>query len=93
MDWVVGDKARLEKVIEFESRVNDVWSRHDDAVICTYHLHQFRGDALIDILRTHPLVIIGGILQQNPFFTPPQEFLREYRVRRSGPGSLAIQES
>jgi MEDS: MEthanogen/methylotroph, DcmR Sensory domain len=93
MDWVVGDKSRLENVIEFESRANDVWSRHDDAVICTYHLSQFRGDAVIDILRTHPLVIIGGILQQNPFFTPPQEFLREYRARRSGPGSLPTQES
>ena len=88
MDWVVGDKSRLENVIEFESRVNDVWSRHDDAVICTYHLSQFGGDAVIDILRTHPLVIIGGILQQNPFFTPPQEFLREFRARRSGRGSL-----
>jgi hypothetical protein len=93
MDWVVGDHARLENVIEFESRVNDVWSRHDDAVICTYHLSQFSGDAVIDILRTHPLVIIGGTLQQNPFFTPPQEFLREYRARGSGQGSLSPQES
>jgi MEDS: MEthanogen/methylotroph, DcmR Sensory domain len=93
MDWVAGDKSRLENVIEFESRVNDVWSRHDDAVICTYHLSQFRGDAIIDILRTHPLVIIGGILQQNPFFIPPQEFLREYRARRFGPGNQFKQES
>jgi hypothetical protein len=93
MDWVVGDKARLENVIEFESRVNDIWSWHDDAVICTYHLSQFKGDAIIDILRTHPLVIIGGFLQQNPFFTPPEEFLREYRERRSESGSLSIQES
>jgi hypothetical protein len=93
MDWEVGDKARLENVIEFESRVNDIWSRHDDAVICTYHLSQFRGDAVIDILRTHPLVIIGGFLQQNPFFTPPQEFLREYRERRSSASSLPMQES
>jgi hypothetical protein len=93
MDWVVGDRSRLENVIEFESRVNDVWSRHDDTVICTYHLSQFRGDAVIDILRTHPLVIIGGILQQNPFFIPPEEFLREYRARQSGSGSLPIHES
>ena len=81
MDWVVGDKARLENVIEFESRVNEVWNRHDDVVICTYHLSQFRGDALIDILRTHPLVIIGGTLQQNPFFVPPEQFLNEFRAR------------
>lgn len=83
MDWVVGDQSRLDNVIEFESRVNDVWAHHDDAVICTYHLSKFSGDAVIDIMRTHPMVIIGGTLQQNPFFTPPPEFLRDFRGRRT----------
>ena len=35
----------------------------------------------MDVLRTHPMVIIGGALQQNPFFVPPDEFLRELRER------------
>jgi MEDS: MEthanogen/methylotroph, DcmR Sensory domain len=83
MDWVVDRGPYIDDVVEFESRVNDVWSRHDDAVICTYRLGKFGGDTVIDILRTHPMVIIGGILQQNPFFVPPQEFLREIRERRA----------
>jgi hypothetical protein len=90
MDWVAGDRSRIENVIEFESRVNDVWSQHDDAVICTYHLKQFRGDEIVDIMRTHPMVIIGGFLQQNPFYTPPEEFLREYRQRQVGAGGASI---
>jgi enamine deaminase RidA (YjgF/YER057c/UK114 family) len=90
MDWVVEDRSRVDNVIEFESRVNDVWRRHDDAVICTYHLGQFAGDAVIDIMRTHPLVIIGGILQQNPFFVPPEEFLREFRQRRADRNSSPV---
>jgi hypothetical protein len=84
MDWASGDESRIQDVIEFESRVNEVWRRYDDAVICTYHLPQRSGDAVVDIMRTHPLVIIGGLLQQNPFFTPPEEFLREFRGRRAG---------
>jgi hypothetical protein len=28
------------------------------------------------------MVILGGILQENPFFVPPDEFLRELRERR-----------
>jgi hypothetical protein len=84
MDWATGDQSRIQDVIEFESRVNDVWRRYDDAVICTYHLAQLSGDAVIDIMRTHPMVIIGGHLQQNPFFTRPEEFLHEFRGRRSG---------
>jgi MEDS: MEthanogen/methylotroph, DcmR Sensory domain len=83
MDWVVEDRSYVDDVIEFESRINDLWRLHDDAVICTYHLSKIGGDTVIDIMRTHPLIIIGGILQQNPFFVPPQEFLREFRERRA----------
>jgi hypothetical protein len=83
MDWVVEGRSYIDDVIEFESRVNDVWRRHDDAVICTYHLSKFGGDTVIDIMRTHPMIIIGGILQRNPFFVPPEEFLREVRGRRA----------
>ena len=83
MDWSVANGSHVDDVIEFESRVNEVWHRHEDAVICTYHLGQFRGDEVIDIMRTHPMVFIGGILQQNPFYIPPKEFLQEFRQRRS----------
>jgi len=83
MDWAISHRSHVDDVIEFESRVNDVWRRHDDAVICTYHLAQFGGDAVIDIMRTHPMVIIGGILQQNPFYVPADEFLSEFRERRA----------
>jgi hypothetical protein len=38
---------------------------------------------LMDIIRTHPMVI-GGLLQENPFFVPPETFLRELRERRAG---------
>jgi hypothetical protein len=82
MDWAVEDRSHVDNVIEFESRVNDVWRHHDDAVICTYHLAKFGGDAVMDIMRTHPMVIIGGMLQHNPFFVSPEEFLQEFRERR-----------
>ena len=81
MEWVVDWGSQLHHVIEFESRVNEVWRRHDDAVICTYDLAKFGGDTVIDIMRTHPIVIIGGILQRNPFYVPPELFVPEFRER------------
>ncbi|BDG05061.1 MEDS domain-containing protein [Anaeromyxobacter oryzae] len=83
MDFAVEDRPRLDALVEFESRVNEVWARHDDAVICVYDLAKFGGATVVDMIRTHPLLIIGGILQQNPFFVPPDEFLRELRERRA----------
>jgi hypothetical protein len=92
MEWVAGNRSQIDDLVEFESRVNDVWSRHDDAVVCVYDLAKFEASTVIDIMRTHPMVIIGGILQQNPFYVPPQEFLGELcerRVRRGTSGSMA----
>ena len=83
MDWAVEGGSYVDDVVDFESRVNEVWNRHEDAVICTYYLGKFGGDTVIDILRTHPMVIIGGILQHNPFFVPPEQFLPEFRERRA----------
>lgn len=82
MDWAAEGRSHVDNLVEFESRVNDVWGRHDDAVVCVYDLAKFGGDTVVDIMRTHPMVIIGGILQQNPFFVPPAEFLRQLRARR-----------
>ena len=84
MDWAAEGRAYVDNLVEFESRVNDVWRRHDDVVICVYDLAKFGGDTVVDIMRTHPVIVIGGILQQNPFFVPPEKFLRELRERRAG---------
>jgi hypothetical protein len=43
----------------------------------------------MDAMRVHPAVIIGGILQENPFFVPPDEFLRELRERSAHTGTRA----
>jgi hypothetical protein len=37
----------------------------------------------MDVLRTHPMVIIGGVLQENPLYVPPDEFLKELRARKT----------
>jgi len=29
------------------------------------------------------MIIIGGVLQENPFFVPPDEFLRQLRERHA----------
>lgn len=83
MEWAAGEPSYVDKLIEFEARVNSVWQRNDDAVICVYDLAKFGGDTVIDIVRTHPMIIIGGLLQRNPFFTPPEDFLVEVRARRA----------
>ena len=83
MEWALVDLPGVEDLIEFETRVNYVVPKYDDAVICAYDLSKFGASVVMDALRTHPVVIIGGLLQENPFFVPPDRFLLEMRERRS----------
>jgi hypothetical protein len=82
MEWALLDKPGVDDLVEFETRVNYVLPKYDDPVICTYDLSKFSASVVMDIMRTHPVVIIGEILQENPFFVPPDQFLLEIRERR-----------
>jgi hypothetical protein len=81
MEWALEDKAGVEDIVEYESRLNYVLPHYEDPVVCTYDLSRFNAGVAMDILRTHPMVIIGGILQDNPLYVPPDEFLKELHQR------------
>lgn len=81
MEWSLEDFPGVDDIVEYESRLNEVTSRFDDVVVCTYDLNRFSATVVMDILRTHPQVIVGGILQENPFYIPPEQFLGELRDR------------
>jgi hypothetical protein len=83
MGWAAGRAEVSEDLIEFEARANFIHARHRHVVICSYDVSKFDGSFVVDILRTHPMVLIGGILQENPFFVPPAEFLAERGARVS----------
>ena len=82
MEWALLDKPGVDNLVEYETRLNYVLPKYDDAVVCTYDLSKFGASVTMDILRTHPVVIIGGVLQENPFFVPPDQFLLEIKERR-----------
>jgi MEDS: MEthanogen/methylotroph, DcmR Sensory domain len=80
MEWALEDGLGEQTLVEFEARVNHILPRNDDLVVCAYDLTKFGAGVMMDVLRTHPLVIIDGFLHENPFFVPPDEFLRELRA-------------
>jgi hypothetical protein len=88
VEWTLEDRPGVDDIVEYETRLNYVVPKYDSPVVCTYDYAKYGAGVVMDILRTHPMVIIGGLLQENPFFVPPDEFLRELRGRPS-PASSA----
>jgi len=85
MEWALECKPGFEELAAYETKFNYILPRYDNnTVCCTYDISRFGASIVMDMLRTHPMVIVGGGLQENPFWVPPDEFLEELR-QRSGP--------
>jgi hypothetical protein len=83
MEWVLKGLPGSDDLIEYESRLNPIIDKHTDVVICAYEHGKYSASVVMDILRAHPMVIIGDVLQQNPLYVPTEQFLEDLRQRRA----------
>lgn len=87
MAWALQDRPGVHDIVEYESRLNYILPNYDDTVVCTYDLAKFSAPVVMEILRTHPMVIVGEVMQENPFYTPPDQHLQEIGSRSTPLGS------
>jgi MEDS: MEthanogen/methylotroph, DcmR Sensory domain len=82
MGWYFEDVAGTADLVEYCARLNHVTNEHDATIICTYDCARFDASTMVDVLRTHPAAIIGGMIHENPFFVPAEELLQELAERK-----------
>ena len=64
-ETAVDDWKSSNEWVEYEMRLNCVLPRYDH-VICTYDVNLLTAPLAVDILRAHPVVVIGGSLVETP---------------------------
>ena len=78
MTWALSKLPTPEKLLEWEAFYDKhVGPRAAFIALCQYDHTRFGGSAIMCALETHPLSIIGNVVQQNPFYRDPEEVLRE----------------
>ncbi len=78
MTWALGKMPTPEKLLEWEAFYdNHVGPQSNFVALCQYDHIRFGGSAIMYALQTHPLSIIGSIVQENPFYRDPAEVLQE----------------
>lgn len=84
MEWALVTAPGVTDIVEYEAKLNYILPRYPDPIVCVYDLNRHSGSVVMDILRTHPMVIIGGVLQENPLYVPPDQLLEELKQRKQG---------
>lgn len=84
MTWAARGLPGSDRLMEYESLVNDVLLTHPITAICQYDANRFDGDTLLDVLKVHPMMVVHGQVVRNPFYIKPDEFLADL-ARRDKP--------
>jgi hypothetical protein len=92
MEWALETLPGVTDIVEYETKLNYVVSKYPDPVVCVYDLNKHSGSVVMDVLRTHPMVIVGGLLQENPLYVPPDALLQELKQRRTQKQQASDQE-
>ena len=82
MTWALAGEPGSERLVEYESRVNEFFATHDKCYgLCQYDRRRFDSEMLLDILHTHPNVLYGkeGFDNSQMYYVPPQVFLERDR--------------
>jgi hypothetical protein len=76
MTWALAGEPGSERLVEYESLLNEFFPNSNCYAICQYDRRRFDSEMLLDILHTHPKVLFGrdGYDNSEMYFVPNESF-------------------
>lgn len=75
MTWAHRDKPGVEDLAMYESELNRIMAGYPQIVLCLYDMNRCDGEMVLDVLKTHPKAMLGGMVINNPYYLEPDDFL------------------
>jgi DNA-binding CsgD family transcriptional regulator len=76
MSWVLPGPPGRGDLFHYESALNDVVFEVPAVLMCLYDLQKFGADLLVEVLRTHPKVLLDRTVIDNPYYVHPAKYTR-----------------
>ncbi len=82
MTWFNDGGTEPEALLEYEAKINGLHPGIEANILCQYDETGFDAGLLMEVIRTHPKVMLDGMLCSNPYYIPPEDYLslREGKV-------------
>ncbi len=77
MSWSLKSVDGRNRLINYEAEVSNVIESSPASAICQYDFRLFGTKMIADVIRVHPVIIINGMIIQNPFYVDPDEFVEQ----------------
>jgi hypothetical protein len=70
MTWVLPGPPGVDELFAYEAALNDFTPRYPQVLLCMYDVQRFGAGMLVDAIATHPRLLVGNLLVENPWCTP-----------------------
>lgn len=78
MTWALRDVPGVNMLVAYEAELNRQLLKYPQVLLCLYDLERFTDGALLmEILRTHPKVLMSRMVLDNPWYIEPDELLTQ----------------
>jgi len=74
MSWLERVPPERDSVVRYETWADEFVTRYPQMVLCLYDLRKLGSGVLMDLLRTHPKLLLGGLVIENPHHLSVDEF-------------------
>lgn len=75
MTWALRDLPGSDRLIEYETKLNDFFPHNKALGLCQYDETRFDPEILLEVLRTHPIAVVGDEVYDNFHYISPEEKL------------------
>jgi len=84
MDWALNELPNSDKLIEYESKVDSVFSEVPVIGMCQYNKTKFPKEVLVNAIEIHPILVLGKSIYKNIYNFPQRElFARDFYGKES----------
>lgn len=74
LSWLDRADTPREDIVRYESWADNFVSRYPMTILCLYDLRRLGSSVMMDLLRTHPKLLLGGLLLENPHHISSDEY-------------------
>jgi MEDS: MEthanogen/methylotroph, DcmR Sensory domain len=81
------DADGRRQFIRYEAQMTEFITDLPALLLCLYDLRLSGAEVLMDVLRTHPMVVVDGMLHDNPYYVLPDTPFGDAGVTDGGPAA------
>lgn len=83
----------MQELLMLESEMNRYLPLYPQVIVCLYDIERFGPGIIVNLLKTHPRMLIGQMLVENPHYLTPDELLGEVADDKAVNGNAHVTEA